>query len=76
MLQESPVISQWSTGIFQIANILLDIFEYDWNQQVFWADIPSLLDEYLQTIRAIEGSHTLRDDELYEDFVVSAWMLL
>lgn len=68
MLQESPIISQWSTGIFQIANILLDVFEYDWNQQEFWADIPSLLDEYLQTIRAIEGSHTLRDDELYEDF--------
>ena len=68
MFQESPVISQWSTGILQIADILLDVFVYDWESQEFWIDISNLLDEYLRAIKAIEGSHTLRDDELYEDF--------
>lgn len=68
MFQESPVISQWSTGILQIADILLDTFAYDWYSQEFYTDIPSLLDEYLRTIKTIEDCHTLRDDDLYEDY--------
>lgn len=68
MLQESPVISQWSTGVLQIADVLLDICIYDSNLQEFYTDIPNLLDEYLRTIKAIEDCHTLRGDDLYEDY--------